>query len=437
MAHLSASESIFLPFWHSPCASPFNPNGTVNPTCSGYLSYTRYAPTRTLFPSEQFRFQSAYIPHFTINGRVLYMGTTSHLINFNEFFNGLDSRVKNRVEEVTGSASARRINVNADYGATWQVTPTISLNEVFDFWYFRQPATNVFTETDYAGTSMLEPPGAATTTTTPDYQALNQKTKTNTFVVNWDVAPRARLSVGYRYRSRIITDAGGDFIPIHEDWGLFGAALRPTPQWRINFNIEAMYADNSFTRISPRQMQHYRLRTTYNPHAWLTFAGTTNIFESRDNVQTVNHLEHNRDFSFGTSVTPSEQWALDLNYAYDSVFSRTLECYTSSAPLPSAGVAPPVCAQAGTPLSSTGYYDQPTQSGSIEFVLAPVKRLHIDGGYRMSAVNGNSDSSMPARCRAPCSRNIKHLMANSPSIWRQIGPGRRTTTTTALAKERR
>ena len=209
------------------CASPFNPNGTVNPTCNGFLSYTRYAPTRTLFPSEQFHFQSTSIPHFTMNGRVLYMGTTSHLTNFNESFNGLDSRVKNRVEDVTGSANARRINVNADYGATWQVTPKVALNDIFDFWYFRQPATNVFTETDYAGTSMLQPPGAATTTTTPDYQALNQKTKTNTFFVNWDVDPYARLLLGYRYRSRIITDAGGDFIPIHENWSLFGIVFGP------------------------------------------------------------------------------------------------------------------------------------------------------------------------------------------------------------------
>jgi len=377
--------------WASPCASPFNPNGTVNPTCNGFLSYTRYAPTRTLFPSEQFHFESASIPHLTMNGRVLYMGTTSHLTNFNEDFNGLDARAKNRVEDVTGSASARRINVNADYGATWQVTPTISLNEVFDFWYFRQPATNVFTGTDYAGTSMLEPPGAATTTTTPDYQALNQKTKTNTFVVDWDVASRARLLVGYRYRSRIITDAGGDFIPIHENWGLFGAALRPTAQWRINFNVDAMYADNSFTRISPRQLQHYRLRTTYKPHTWLTFAGTANILESRDNVQTVNHLEHNRDFSFGTSISPSDRWSLDLNYAYDSIYSSTLECYTASPALPSAGTAPPVCVAAGTPLLSTGYYNQPTQYGAIEFMVAPVKRLHVNAGYRMSAVNGNSD----------------------------------------------
>jgi hypothetical protein len=252
------------------------------------------------------------------------------------------------------------------------------------------PGTNSFTTTTYAGTTMLAAPGAATTTTA-DYQFINQKTKTDTFVVAWDVTARARVSVGYRYRSRLITDAGGDFIPLHENWGLFSAALRPTPKLRVNLNVEAMYADNAFTRISPRQLQHYIARTTYKPHNWLTFAGTVNIRESRDNVQTVNHLEHNRDFSFGTSISPSERWSLDLNYAYDSVFSSTIECYTSTPAPPTAGVAPAVCIAAGTPLLSTGYYNAPTQFGSIGFMIAPVKRVHLNAGYRMSAVNGASD----------------------------------------------
>ncbi len=106
---------------------------------------------------------------------------------------------------------------------------------------------------------------------------------------------------------------------------------RPTPQLRANFNADFMYADNSFTRISPRQLQHYRMRTAYNPHPWLSFNGTINILESRDNVETVNHLFHNRDFSFATVITPSEKWSINLNYAYDDIFSTTLECYTSHA----------------------------------------------------------------------------------------------------------
>lgn len=375
--------------WKTPCAAPFNLTGTVNPTCNGYLSYNRSAPTRTLIPTEQLRFQSASIPKLAMNGRLLYSAATNNLDNFNEMFNGLSSKIRESL--MTGSARVRRINVNGDYSLTWQVTPTITATNLFSFWDFRMPGTNNFTTTTYAGTTMLSPPGAANTTTASDYQFLNQKTKTDTFVVAWDVTSLARLSVGYRYRSRIITDAGGDFIPIHESWGLFGASLRPTPQWRINLNVDAMYADDAFTRISPRQLQHYIVRTTYRPHLWLTFAGTVNIRESRDNVRTVNHLEHNRDVSFGTSISPSERWSLDLNYAYDSVYSSTIECYRSTPAPPLSGIAPPVCAAAGTPLLSTGYYDAPTQSGSVGLMLVPVKRVRFNGGYRMSAVNGTSD----------------------------------------------
>lgn len=377
--------------WKTPCAAPFNANGTVNPTCNAFLGYNRSAPTRTLFPTEQFRFQSASIPHFTMNGRLLYSAATSNLYNFNELFNGFESRTGLRESLVTGSARIRRLNVNGDYSIAWEITPRVTASNVFDFWDFRLPGTNTFTETDYIGASLLAPPSAPTTTTTPDFQFINQKTKTDTFLVAWDVTSRARLSVGYRYRSRIITDAGGDFIPIHEDWGLFGVALRPAPEWRVNFNVDAMYADNSFTRISPRQLQHYVMRTTYKPHPWLTVAGTVNIFESRDNVQTVNHREHNRDFSFGTFVSPSERWSMDLNYAYDSIYSTTIECYTSTPAPPSAGVAPPVCIAAGTPLLSNGYYNAPTQSGSLGFMVSPVKRVHLNGGYRMTAINGNTD----------------------------------------------
>jgi hypothetical protein len=377
--------------WATPCAAPFTTTGAVNPTCNAFLGYSRSAPTRTITPTEEFRFQSASLPKLTMNGRILYSEAESNLTNYNEVFNGLTSRTAQRETVTSGSAYIRRYDVSGDYSLTWQIAPTVAATNVFDFWDFRIPGSNVFTATSYAGTSLLTPPGAPTTTITPDFQFLNQKTKTDTFMVDWDVTPRVRLSTGYRYRSRIITDSGGDFIPIHEDWGLFGAALRPTAQLRVNFNFDGMYADNAFTRISPRQMQHYIVRTTYRPHPWLLFNGTVNIQESRDNVQTVNHLEHNRDFSFGASITPNERWSLDLNYAYDSVYSSTIECYTSTPAPPSAAVAPAVCIAAGTPLLSNGYYNVPTQFGSVGFMLAPSKRVHFDGGYRTTAVNGTSD----------------------------------------------
>jgi opacity protein-like surface antigen len=375
--------------WKAPCAAPFNPDGTVIPTCNSFLAYTRSAPTRGLFPSEQFHFQSASIPHVSMNGRFLYMGTTSNLVNYNEFFNGLQGG-DTRQSITTGSASARRINVNADYGITWQATPTIGISDAFDFWYFRQPGTNSVTTTEYAGTSTLLPPGAATTTTASDYQALNQKTKVNTALVNWDLAPRARFSAGYRYSNRVITDAAGDDINITADWALFGLVLRPANQLRLNFNADVMSADNAFTRTSPRKLQHYRMRTTYNPQPWLRFAGTINILATSDNVETVNHFAHNQDFSFSASINPNEKWGIDLNYAYDNIYSRTDMCYASTPPPPDAEQSPAICQSGKLPYQSNGFYNQPTNTGSIGFVFTPMKRLHANVGYQMSEVNGTA-----------------------------------------------
>lgn len=377
--------------WGTPCSAPFNADGTVNPTCNGYLAYNRSSPTRTLFPTEQFRFQTEEIPHVTLNGRLLYNGTTSNLYHYNELYNGYTSRGPVRQTITTGSAHAQRINVNGDIGLVWQITPKVSATEVYDFWYFRGPGANSLTETDYTGASMLVPPGNPVTTTTPDSHFLNQETHSNTASLAWDVTSRARISAGYRYRSRMIAH-DGDLTPIHENWGLFGGALRPTPQLRINFNVDLMYADNTFTRISPRQLQHYVIRSTYHPRTWLVFSGTANIFESRNNVQTVNHLEHNRYYSFGASITPGEKWSADMNYSYNGVFSSTILCYASTPPPPTAGVPPAICTQAGTPLLNTGYYNAPTQFGSVGFTFSPIKRLHGKAGYRISAVSGSTDA---------------------------------------------
>jgi hypothetical protein len=197
--------------------------------------------------------------------------------------------------------------------------------------------------------------------------------------------------VGYRYRAREITDSGGDVIPIHENWGLFGAALRPLPDLRINFDFAGMYADNSFTRIDPRQLYQYIVRASYKPRSWISASGTINVFNSQDNVETVNHKEHNRNYSFGVSIIPSEKWSIDMNYAYSNVYSTTLECYPSTPPPPTAGTGPPVCAEAGTPYSSNGYYNAPTNFGFIGFSFNPISRLQAKAGYRMSSVNGNFD----------------------------------------------
>ncbi len=74
---------------------------TANPTCSGYLQYSRFAPTRTLMPTEEFRFQSSSIKNIQMNGDVRYTGGTMNLPDYNELFVGLDNMGK-RVFNTTG-----------------------------------------------------------------------------------------------------------------------------------------------------------------------------------------------------------------------------------------------------------------------------------------------------------------------------------------------
>jgi hypothetical protein len=380
---------------------------TANARCNGYLDYSRYQPTRTLFPTEEFRFQTAYIKNIQMNGRIRYTGANMNLPNFYESFNGLESRTTLRASTTTGYATAKRVNVSADYGVVWQVTDKVSLSEQYDFWDFRQPAFNSLSEVDQTGTSMLTAPGAPQA---PDVTSassfLGQKTQTNTVSIGWQASPRASISLGYRYRSRALnrsmtaeTDALPDgtayTLDLHENGGILGFALRPTPQWRVNGSVEAMYANRTYTQISPRALQHYQVRASYKPKDWATISGAFNDLERRNNVAYVNHLDHSRSMTLGASLMPNEHYGLELNYGYVDVFSQTSLCFTAT-PAPAGSTGVPAGTGCGTnTLLGNGYYDAPTQYGSIGITLAPVKKLRSSLGYRMSAVSGNTEFLNP------------------------------------------
>ncbi|MHB8888324.1 MAG: hypothetical protein ACYC46_05850 [Acidobacteriaceae bacterium] len=382
----------------SPCAAPIA-NGTttpptINPACNGYLQYTRYQPARTLLPTEELRFQSSDIKNIQLNGRIRYTGASMDVPEYNEYFNGLQTRGSLRAATITGSSKAQRINVSADFGVVWQISSRVSLSDQYDFWDFRQSGMNTLTEVDQGGTSMLTAPGTPKTpvVTTVD-SFMGQKTHVNTLTAAWQASARASFSLGYRYRNReiVMGDPFGPYtVPIHEQGAIFGAELQPVQQWRINSEIELIYADESYTQISPRQLQHYRIRTTYKPVAWTTLSGTFNDLERRDNVTYVNHLDHSRSVTFGASVMPNEHYGFGLNYGYIDVFTQTDECYTATPAPVGAVTSSPACVANGTPYLTSGYYDAPTQYGSIDITLVPVKKFRSTLGYRMNAVNGTT-----------------------------------------------
>jgi hypothetical protein len=204
-------------------------------------------------------------------------------------------------------------------------------------------------------------------------------------------------------------------LDIHENGGILGVVLRPTLQWQINGSVEASYANRTYTQISPRAQQHYQIHTTYKPKDWATISGTFNDLEQRNNVLYVNHLDHSRSVTVGASFMPNEHYGLELSYGYMDVFSRTSLCYAAS-PAPPGAIGVPAGTGCGSNIYlGNGYYDAPTQYGSIDITLAPVKKLRSALGYRMSAVNGTTEFLNPRQVPGSLQSQFQTPYANV--VW--------------------
>jgi hypothetical protein len=381
---------------------------TANPTCSGYLQYSRTQPTRVLFPTEEFRFQTSGITNVRMTGRVRYTQANMNLPAYSEFFNGLQTRGALRTATLTGNARGHRINVGADYGIVWSVTKWLNLSDQFDFQNFRQTATGFLSEVDQAGTSMLDDPGPALTPVITETDTfLGQKTHTNTLTAEFFAAQRFSISIGYRFRNRtlasgVVSEESLDIYNDHQHSGLLGIRLQPAAQWRVNANFEIGTSDNSYVQIDPRQWQKYQVRSEWKAKSWATVSASFSDLERRDNVTNVNFLAHDRSFTATASLAHSEHYGIDLSYGYLDIFSRVTNCFADTfAPagstlLPTGVDCGNVTGTSTTPgYYGNSYFDAPTQYGSFAIAFAPVKALHTRVGYRMSATDGHTELLNP------------------------------------------
>ena len=147
-----------------------------------------------------------------------------------------------------------------------------------------------------------------------------------------------------------------------------------------------MSADNSFTRISPRQTQEYRVRSKYKPTGWMSVDGSVRIWEGRDNIAEVNNLQHDRSYGFSATFQPNEKWALEVGYDYDDVFSQILICYVSSA-------APAGLAQCpGVPglIQQLSTYTNKSHYGNFDVMWTPIHRLTAHLGANLTGTSGSA-----------------------------------------------
>lgn len=262
---------------------------------------------------------------------------------------------------------------------------------------------------------------------------LKQDEKSNLAQLQYQFSPRLGARLGFRYRHRSINDKDFEaitevFFPdnanrgdcaleedgtlpvgctpngdgsftfttpspieldtgetlINEYSGLFGIWAKPLPAWRISFDMELMSADNTFTRISPRHSQEYRIRSNYKLATWLNLDGSITIWEARNNVPEINNLQHSRFYGFSALIQPRESFGLELGYDYNDVFSQILICYVTSVTPPGLNQCP-----GSSLIQQTSVYTNHSHFGHFDLNWKPTRRLTTRIGANLTGTSGS------------------------------------------------
>ncbi len=427
---------------YSILSDPQVPGGkpVINPACDVFTSYLRSQPTRILYPTEIFRFQSASIKNLEMNGDVRYTDANMNLPHYYENIQGLYGRVRSTT--FTGNASAHRKVMAVDYGLTWQASPLWTISEQLTYSNVQQPGTayeskgaTLETPTDpnetitYTGPLTAGPPnsgphGSLAGTTAENF--FGQKQFVNNATVAWNGWSRATLSLTYRYRYHVIAQGiphdaplavgstTNGTVTIHQNGGIFNVDLRPAANWNIDGSAAVFYGDNALTPVEPRQEQRYRVHTVFHPKPWVSINGAYNDVEIHNNtnnnqaaaaagdvtyVGPIDHVAHSRVLGAGAAITPNQYYSLDFNYGFSEVYASTNICYDAGADPSDPGAATPTgTACPDATVRGAKYYEYgptkdfmnaPTQYGTVALNVNPVKNVRSTLGYNISSVQGS------------------------------------------------
>jgi hypothetical protein len=152
------------------------------------------------------------------------------------------------------------------------------------------------------------------------------------------------------------------------------------------------------------------VHVNYKPRRWATLDGGVEIHENRDNVFTVDNLEHDRSYSFSAILSPNPRLSVDFGYNYWDVYTQALICfpysisYSNPAPPPStlpvftfpigAPMLPtgPACPITGasSPLGTLSTYSSTDHFAHAAMMWKVMRRVTATVGYGGSFVRGNT-----------------------------------------------
>jgi hypothetical protein len=182
--------------------------------------------------------------------------------------------------------------------------------------------------------------------------------------------------------------AGASVPPINEYSGLFGLWARPNQKWKISFDTELFSADGTFTRISPKESQEYRVRSKYSVNNWLNLDGNILIWESRNNQFQQGDLQHNRTYGVSAILQPNDKFGMEIGYDYNDVFSQVLICYISVA----AGQNGPgiqACPNVPGLVQQLSTYTNNSSYGFFDISYRAVQRLTVHLGANLTGTSGS------------------------------------------------
>jgi len=218
-----------------PCNPAFQPTGVVNPACNSFYSYYMHRQTRNNAPTEQVSFESSYFPSVQLSGKFTYTGSDMNVYNYTQSFAGLVSRSYQSNFSETGPIEGRHVTSYADFGATWKISPMISIVDEFHYGNWREPGQFLGTDCNFFSNSLIVVPKFFTPTATVpatcmppanavpgtpthstssapdilinfDSNFLKQQITSNLVEAQIQIAPKAGAYFGYRYTHRVIAD---------------------------------------------------------------------------------------------------------------------------------------------------------------------------------------------------------------------------------------
>ncbi len=249
-------------------------------------------------------------------------------------------------------------------------------------------------------TLLIYYPGGATASSTNDYLAARGSCALVGGLLPSTCTLNSDGSITYNPGAPT-TGPSVDTMGIDEHALLVGIMARPIDALRVSGDITYGYNTDSFTRVDPRQVQTYQVHATYAPTAWANVDGMFAIHENRDNVYTVNNLEHDRTYAFSVMLAPNPNLAVSFGYNYWDVYTQSNICFNYSvSPSGSAIATPPgvdttACTIPGASVGSAGLEALSTYASQDHFAHAdvmwrPTKRVTTELGYGGSFVRGNT-----------------------------------------------